>query len=740
MSGQEDEKNESLAGAASDADMSPSLLTRRTLLQGAGAAALLAATAGRAFAESESPEMAAKFAAARAAGHFGPHRIREIETAWVTMRDGVKLALRIILPEDADAHPVPAVMTYQPYRRRDVCRTWDEHTYYYLASHGYAGICPDIRGSGDSEGVLKDEYLQSEQDDAVEIIAWLARQPWCTGKVGMIGISWAGFASLQVAANRPPALKAIITDGFTDNRYTDDAHYIGGCIVQDMFIWGSDFITFQSLPPDPAIVGARWRKMWRQRCDALDFSVANWVRHQTYDAFWKHGSISQNYPAIECPVYAVGGWTDGYPNSVPRVMEHLTVPRKALIGPWGHAYPDVAQPGPNIDWLDEQRRWWDHWLKGIDTGIMKEPAYRAWMAEDAVHSGMKDMPGRWVAEDSWPSPHIQPRVWHLNDRALDANAGASAEMTLRPDHQTVGIASGHWCPAGGGGDLETELPLDQEVDDARSLVFDSEPLTERVEILGFPTVDIDLAVDQPVALLAVRLCEVHPGGTSRKVSYGVLNLTHRDGHEHPEPLEPGKRYRVRVQLKNSGFAFKPGNRIRVSLAAANWYLVWPSPAPVVLTVYTGASTLTLPVRPPRPEDALLRSLGKPFDVPTSRVTVLKPDMLQTKQFLWDVGGSSLTITSEGGGGAQRLDAIGTVGSSKWKGISHIKDDDPTSARITHTQTWEFRRDDWRTRIETQLEVSVTSTDYVLRSVIYTYDDDKLFFTRSWDEKIPRVLS
>src|SRR5579862_1907795 len=624
----------------------PAGLSRRGFVQAMGAAlGTTAVLSGGAFAAPDDG-----LAAARAAGRMGPRPIRQIETAWITMADGVKIAVRILLPEDAEQNPVPAIMEYIPYRRRDLTRIDADERFYYFASHGYACVRPDIRGSGDSEGVLKDEYLKQEQDDALEIIAWVATQKWCTGRVGMFGISWGGFSSLQVAARRPPALKAIITHCSTDDRYTDDAHYIGGCVVADNFLWGSDFYTLQAFPPDPAVVGARWRDMWRMRCESIDFAIANWVRHQTRDAFWKHASVNENYGDIVCPVYAIGGWTDGYTNSIPRLMEHLTVPRKALIGPWGHTWPHEGEPGPAIDYLGEARRWWDHWLKGADTGIMNEPMYRCWMQDDPAHRGSVDIPGRWVAEGSWPSPRIHPQIWHLNDGTLDSEAKAAATLVLAPARQTVGVTGGHWCPGGSGvqGELVTELALDQQFDDGRSLVFDSAPLNERIEILGFPVVQLDLAVDKPVALVAVRLDEVLPGGTSRRLSYGVLNLTHRDGHEHPQPMEPGKRTRIAVQLKNVGCALKPGSKIRVAVSSSYWPMVWPSPEPVVLTLFAGSSTVTLPVRPPRAEDAQLKPFGTAFVPPNSGVTEIKPSMVPTKVFDWDVGTATLTITSEDG--------------------------------------------------------------------------------------------
>jgi putative CocE/NonD family hydrolase len=260
-------------------------------------------------------------------------------------------------------------------------RARDEPIHRWFAMSGYASIRVDVRGSGDSDGVLHDEYSPEEHRDALEIIAWIARQDWCTGAVGMMGISWGGFNALQVAALRPPALKAIITVCSTDDRYADDAHFMGGALLNENMQWGAILTLYSALPPDPEIVGERWREMWRERLEALEPFPALWMRHPWRDDTWKHGSISEDYGAIACPVYAIGGWADGYPNAVPRLVEHLTCPRKGLIGPWAHVFSHDGVPGPAIGFLQEAVRWWDHWLQGRDTGIMAEPPLRVWMQE-----------------------------------------------------------------------------------------------------------------------------------------------------------------------------------------------------------------------------------------------------------------------------------------------------------------------------------------------------------------------
>ena len=353
--------------------------------------------------------------------------VREIEHTTIPLKDGTRLAARIWLPEDAETDPVPALLEYLPYRKHDGTHERDALTHPYLAGHGYAAVRVDIRGSGESDGVLEDEYSQPELDDALEVIAWLASQPWCSGAVGMFGISWGGFNALQLAALRPPALKAIVTLCSTDDRYADDVHYMGGAKLASADLgWGGFFFADMCHPPDPLLVGERWREMWLQRLENMPLFLERWLKHQRRDAYWRHGSVCEDFSAIKCPVFAVGGWTDGYTNAIPRLLERLDVPRKGLIGPWAHAYPHFAKPGPQVGFLQEMLRWWDHWLKGKPTGVMDEPMLRAWMTENhRPASHHETLPGRWVAEPAWPPHDRKPHRLFLTDSGLAAAARRS---------------------------------------------------------------------------------------------------------------------------------------------------------------------------------------------------------------------------------------------------------------------------------------------------------------------------
>ncbi len=667
-----------------------------------------------------------------------PHPIKEIENTWITMPDGCRLAARIWMPEDAARTPVPAILEYIPYRKRDFTRGRDEPMHRYFAGHGYAVLRVDVRGSGDSDGILVDEYVQQEQDDAVEVIRWIAAQPWCNGAVGMMGKSWGGFNSLQVAALQPPALKAIITVCSTDDRYADDAHYMGGCLLDENLTWGSVLLTFNAYPPDPEVVGARWRRMWLERLEHAVLFPEAWLRHQRRDAYWKHGSVCEAFDRIRCPVYAIGGWADAYTNAIPRLLAGLLVPRKGLVGPWAHVYPHNGIPGPAIGFLQEALRWWDQWLKGMETGIMAEPMYRVWMQESVPpRAYYATRPGRWVAEASWPSPRIAWHPLYLNEGRLDDREQPESNVSLRSP-QTIGMAGGDWCGFGEEGEMST----DQRDEDARSLAFDSGPLHDRLEILGAPVAALELTVDKPSALLAVRLNDVAPDGASTRVTYGLFNLTHRESHEYPTPLEPGKRYAVRVQLNDIAHAFPAGHRLRLAISTCYWPVAWPSPEPATLTLHAGASVLNLPVRPSRAEDDALPPFARveaaPSDVEsalgvrTARRSVERDDArLETIYTIASDEGENLTRV--------RVEPIQLDIAQRSLKRYIIRDDDPLSAQAEVEHITMLRRNDWSTRIETHTRLTSSSDVFRLHATLDAYEQGTRIFSKRWDRSVPRDL-
>jgi putative CocE/NonD family hydrolase len=670
-----------------------------------------------------------------------PQKIRTKETVWIPMRDGCRLAAKLWRPKGTRANPVPAILEYIPYRRRDLRRHRDQANHGYFAAHGYACLSVDMRGSGDSEGVLKDEYLLQEQEDGEDILDWLEAQPWCTGKVGMIGISWGGFNALQIAARRPRQLKAVVAVAATDNRYNDDVHYMGGCLLNDNLSWASIMFSLNALPPDPKTVGRRWREMWHQRLEGSGLWLKQWMEHPVRDEYWRHGSVCEDYAAIEAPVMIVSGWADGYTNPVFSLTKHLQSPVRGLVGPWSHVYPHLGRSGPGIGFLQECLRWWDHWLKDEDTGVMDDPSLQVWMqtASPPRATSRAERPGHWTAEPSWPSPNVTEQRWRpapgKNLLPPDAKVAAKARPLTIQSPLRVGLFAGKWCSYGAAPDH----PYDQRDEDGGSLVFDSDPLDETLEILGDPAVELELASDRPVAMVALRLSDIAPDDKATRVSYGLLNLCQRDSQSEPEPLEPGRRYRVRVPLKVCAHAFQPGHRIRLSVSTSYWPLAWTPPEPVRLTVWPADSRVALPVRKPRgKEDEAAQAFGGAESARAPAREIIEPD----HHNWWihhDLAAEESTlevIADEGTYRIPRIDLTVTQRATEWY---RSRGDDFTSPSGEVRTTRELKRGDWHITVETRTLLTCDTDHFHINASLDAWEGNTRVFSRIFNEKIPRHL-
>lgn len=656
-----------------------------------------------------------------------PYSVREIENTWIVLSDGCRLAARIWLPETAENQPVPALLEYLPYRKSDGTAMRDALRHPYFAGHGYASVRVDMRGSGDSDGILYDEYLLTEQNDALEVLRWMAAQPWCDGNIGMFGKSWGGFNGLQIAARRPPELKAIITICSTDDRYADDVHYMGGCLLgSEMLSWASVMLALNATPPDPRWVGERWREMWLERLEKTPPFIEAWLTHQERDDFWKHGSVCEDFAAITCPVYAVGGWMDGYSNAIPRLLAGLTCPRKGLIGPWAHEFPETGIPGPAIGFLQESLRWWDHWLKGIDTGIMDEPMLRAWMLDSfRPFPFHQQLSGRWVAERDWPSPTITMQMYELTEEQGEKSEGAKKFV----GQQSCGLEAGVWCAYGNEGDF----PVDQRAEDGRSLTFTLPSAIENQPVLGFPEVTLTVAVDKPNALLAVRLCDIFPDGTSNLVSWGLLNLTHRYGHEQPSLLTPGEKMTVTIPLNAIGYVLPAGHCWRVAISPTYWPHAWPSPEVVTLMLYGGE--LHLPIRPFCPQDDELP------DFPPAETSVLLPvEIVYPEKYgrflTHDLISGTSTLTSETDEGCVRFPGDMTTDEQS-RLIYTIREGDPLSAEAICQRTVAFQRGEWSVRIETESSMTADSSNFYSVNTVRAYEGETLVWEKIRPFNTPR---
>ena len=659
---------------------------------------------------------------------------KQIAHVWIPMSDGVRLAARIWLPKEDPAEPLPAILEYIPYRKNDATMERDAQIHPYFAAHGYASVRVDLRGSGDSEGLMLDEYLVQEQDDALEVLQWLAVQPWCSGRVGMIGKSWGGFNGLQIAARRPSQLHAVISVCSTDDRYADDVHYIGGCVLaSDMLSWASTMLAANARPPDPAIVGDRWREMWFERLEETPPYIETWLEHQRRDAFWQHGSVCEDFSAIACPVYMVGGWNDAYTSAIPRFLESYQGPRKGLIGPWAHVYPQDAIPGPSIGFLQECLRFWDHWLKDRDTGVMDEPMLRVWMQEPVEPRPFyEERPGRWVAEPIWPP--IDPQTLRLQ-LGVDGLTPLAEEVVLRDvrSDERSGIDAGSWIGWG----RDTDWATDQRGEDSLAMTFDSAPLESDLEVLGFVDVRLRIASDRPSAFVCVRLCEVDDEGRSTLITRGILNLTHRNGHLEPAVMTPGRFEDIDVRMKVIGHRFGAGHRLRIAITPTYWPWVWPSPTPVRLTVEGGAASwITLPVRSERPEDAKLTPFEEPAVAPPPDVKRL-PAATPTRTITTDVGSRRTTIVNDFDFfGCRRL-PDGLEYSEQAQDRFAITQGEPLSAEAT--SEWEMRvgRGNWQTRVRTYSTMVSTTSAFVVSNTVHAYEGSQRVFTSTRTVEVPR---
>lgn len=660
--------------------------------------------------------------------------IKITEHTTITMQDGTKLAAKIWLPENAEEHPVPAILEYIPYRKRDFKAVRDDQMHGFFAENGYAGVRVDLRGSGDSEGVLRDEYLQQELDDGLEIIQWLASQSWCSGSVGMIGISWGGFNGLQLAALQPPALKAIITVASSDDRYADDVHYMGGTLLTDNLSWASTMFAYNSCPPDPQLVGENWRHMWLERLEGSGLWLKKWLEHQHRDDYWKHASVCEDYSSVKCPVFAISGWADGYTNTVFRLMEKLEVPRKGLIGPWGHQYPHQGGPGPVIDFFNECLRWWDQHLKNKDTGVNDDPMIRAWM-QDSVSPILTKSPGRWIAEKVWPPADIETVKLGLlfGELTFDPDLKSGAELSIQSP-LSVGLFAGKWCSYS----ESTDLPSDQREEDGGALVFETPPLEEEMEILGSPRVELELSSNKPIATVAVRISDVAPDGKATRITYGLLNLTHRDSHEQPQELEVDKKYRVTVDMNYVAQNFPAGHQLRLSVSTSYWPLAWPSPEPARLKIYTDNSALLVPKRREKESDKSLRNLGKPNITRSTPTTLLVPAHRE-----WEVKHNLATnevmLHVTNNDPQYRIDPINW---SMQKDVTEkysYKNNNYDTLRGEVISTRRFKRDDWEVSTTTRTILTSTRTHFWIRAMLDAYEGDTRVFSKTWDERVPRKL-
>jgi putative CocE/NonD family hydrolase len=531
------------------------------------------------------------------------YQVKVVKNIMIPMRDGVRLAADLIMPDAEGKYP--ALLQYHPYRKDDVSLTNNE-AHHYFAQRGYVGVRLDVRGTGSSEGHSTLEYSPEEQRDSYDAIEWLAKQDWCNGNVGMWGISYSGQTSMTAGFLNPPHLKAIIPMYHCDDRYLGDCHYGGGSlrIPVDWAFYGSWMVAMNASPPYPEHVGGKWKELWTERLEKSEPWLLSWIEHQVQGPFWRSVSITGKYDQVKCPVYIIAGWRDGYPSASIRMYANLKSPKKLLVGPWLHNRPDTGIPGPRIHFFHEMQRWWDHWLKGIQNGVMEEPPVCLYVQKYDYPMADRDMTsGSWRFEKKWPIERTNKTSFFLHENGLLSNDPSGSEKGVKDAYKyipTVGTTQGHFSAAG-----PSVLYVDQRLDEALSLNYSTPPLSEDLEITGFPEAVLYVSSSSDIAGFVVKLNDVDEDGTSAIVSKGYLNATRRNSFESPEPLTPGEVYKLHIPLKATSWVFEKGHRIRVSIQSSDWWNIWPTPKNAVNSIYRNKveqSRIMLPIIPPSNSD------------------------------------------------------------------------------------------------------------------------------------------
>ena len=531
------------------------------------------------------------------------------------MPDGTRLSATLYMPENARAdEKFPALLEYLPYRKDDSTAGRDYPIHSWFAARGYVSVRVDIRGFGASEGVPTNrEYSEQEQLDGEQVIAWLASQSWSNGKVGMFGISWGGFNSIQMAMRRPPALQAIIAVDATEELFHDDIHYIDGMMHFDEFELNMDLAPSMPGAPDYSLD----EKTLGPRFDSEPWSL-QYFKHQRDSQFW-HAPV-RPLSEIKIPCFLIGGLLDGYRDSIPRMFEQVKAPLKAIIGPWNHTFPNDAEPGPQIEWRDQALRWWDQWLKGRNTGIMEEPPLAIYMQDwHAPDPKLKNVPGHWRGEIGWPPRNTLNSNLYLYDAHILSTDPAKPAVHQLRYVPSVGVEAGFWWG---------ELLSDQRPVDAFSLTYDSAVLKTEFTMLGRPHALLRASSSAPLADWFVRLSDVAPDGTVTLVSGAGLNGAQRESASNPKDLAPGQTYPLDIEMHLASWTFAKGHKIRLAVSNALWPMVWPTPYATTTSLQLGGengSRLILPLvapslyaepqfSPPFPSEqrADIQSLGFPW--------------------------------------------------------------------------------------------------------------------------------
>lgn len=472
------------------------------------------------------------------------------QTVMIPMRDGVRLATDIYLPQGQG--PFPAILVRTTYNKAGLRGLGEDGV-----RRGYAVVIQDTRGRYASEG----ENLPFETDgwwggrqDGLDTVEWMARQPWC-GTIGTLGGSALGITQLLLAGTGTKLVKAQVIHVGAPRAYGDMA-FSGGVFRKAMV---EDWLRITQFSPD---------------------ALRRWTKSDVYTDAWRERDLSLRYGNVHAAAVHVGGWYDIFSQgTIDAFLGYQTKggagargKQKLIMGPWTHGiFQDKAgdltfRDGRNPPGLvRDQWAWFDYHLEGIQNDVVKEPAVTYYTMGDTSDPRA---PGNvWRRSSTWPPPGTKGQAYYLTaDRKLS---------TTRPgEERSFGYNYDPRNPVPTTGGPQLTLPAgarDQREVEKRHdvLVFSTEPLAEPVEVTGRVTLNLYVSSDCPDTDFVGKLCDVYPDGRSYNVCEGILRARFRKSFSKPEMMEPGKIYKVPVDLWSTSIVFNRGHRIRVHVTSSN---------------------------------------------------------------------------------------------------------------------------------------------------------------------------
>jgi uncharacterized protein len=479
----------------------------------------------------------------------------------VPMPDGIDLLGNLYVPIGEGSPTVaPGILTMIPYHKdgRGGLGMLDGY-HRHFASRGYVVLHLDLRGTGSSEGEIMRTLDGRERLDGHHVVEWMAEQEWCTGSIGVWGISYGGITSMAIAETIPPHLRAIVPIHAPSDNYESMIEHQGSRLMfwPDPH-WGGGMAASNLMPPLRSSDGDAWLRIWQERLEA-DPWLLDWYGETADPDHWIRQRV--DISRITVPSLVICGWQDAYPDSVSEFWDRLGGPKRLLFGPWKHVMPESSVREP-VDTLALIDRWWDRWLREEKNGVDEEPPVTIFVQGAEV----------WRQEESWPPARAEEQTFYLGaEGSLSEEPGKAGWQEYQFDAR-AGLCAVPYDACTG----PVLYPEDQSFDDYLSSTFTAEPVEEPFELTGSPSVRLVFSVEEPLEdiNLVAKLCDVDSTGRSFLITFEHISgrLAQVD-----ESAEGRSTYVAEFALRPTSYVIRAGHRLRLSVSGSNFPYLWPTP-------------------------------------------------------------------------------------------------------------------------------------------------------------------